>query len=120
MVRQRAEMGNAVQATVGIGLGSLLGTMPNFFGVPVGSDIAHKADYSEHQHELGFSSKSFSWVSDGAVGSVSHIALAPCQCELAMGLCGAAVTAREITRSVIPRHACPQCLQVYTEQAKHD
>jgi hypothetical protein len=113
-------MGNAVQATVGIGLGSLFGSMPNFFGVPVGSDVARIADYPEHQHELGFSSQSYFWVSEGAVGSVSHIALTPRQSELAMGLCGAAVTAREITRSVIPRHACPQCLQVYTEQARRD
>jgi hypothetical protein len=94
--------------------------MPNFFGVPVGSDIARIADYPEHQPELGFSSKSYSWVTDGAVGSVSHIALTPRQSELTAGLCSTAVTAREITRSVIPRHACPRCLQVYTEQEKRD
>jgi hypothetical protein len=94
--------------------------MPNFFGVPVGSDVARIADYPEHQHELGFSSTSYSWVTDGAVGSVSHIALTPRQSELTASLCGAALTARAITRSVIPRHACPQCLQIYTEQEQRD
>jgi hypothetical protein len=92
--------------------------MPNFFGIPGGPDVARIPDYPEHQYEFGFSSQFYSWVSDGAVGSVSHIALAPRQGELALGFCGAAVTAREITRSVIPRHACSQCLQIYAEQAK--
>jgi hypothetical protein len=113
-------MGNAVQVTVGIALGCLFGTMANFFGIPVRSDAARMADYPESQQELGFSSKSHFWISDGAVGSVSHIALAPHQSELTASFCGAAVAAREITRSVIPRHACPQCLQIYTEQAKRD
>jgi hypothetical protein len=98
----------------------LLGTMPNFFGAHGGPDVARITDYPEHRHELGFSSKFYSWVSDGAVGSVSHIVLTPRASELAVGLCDAAVTAREITQSVIPRHACLQCLQLYSEKATRD
>jgi hypothetical protein len=96
----------------------LFGMMPNFFGAHGGPAVARISAYPEH--ELGFSSKFYSWVSDGAVGSVSHIALTPRPSELAVGLCDAAVTAREITRSVIPRHACLQCLQIYSEQATRD
>jgi hypothetical protein len=120
MVHRRAEMRNAAQATVGTGLEEATGTMPNFFGAHGGPDVARIREYPERQLELGFSSKFYSWVSDGAVGSVSHIALTPRPSELAVGLCDAAVTAREITRSVIPRHACLHCLQIYSEQRKRD
>jgi len=77
-------------------------------------------DYPDHQYELGFSSKRYAWVSDGAPGSLSHIALTPRQFNPVRGLCGTAVAAIEIKRSVLPRHACPQCLQLYSEQAKRD
>ena len=56
---------------------------------------------------------------NGAFGSVSHIALTPRQFNPVTGLCGA-VSAVEINRSVLPKHAGPQCLQLYTEQAKRD
>ena len=68
-------------------------------------------DDRDDQHRLGFGSKRYAWVSNGGSGSVSHIALTPRLFNPVTGLCGTAVTAREITRSVIPRHACPQCLQ---------
>jgi hypothetical protein len=77
-------------------------------------------DYPNHQHQLGFSSKRYAWVSNGASGSVSHIALTPRQFNPVTGLCGTPVAAIEIKRSVLPQHACPQCLQLYTNQAKSD
>jgi hypothetical protein len=77
-------------------------------------------DYPDHQHQFGFSSKRYAWVSNGAFGSVSHIALTPRQSNPVTGLCGTAVAAIDIKRSVLPKHACPQCLQLYTEQAKRD
>jgi len=77
-------------------------------------------DYPDHQHELGFSSRRYAWVSDGASGSVSHIALMPRQFNPVTGLCGTAVAAVDIKRSVLPRQACPQCLQLYIKRAKRD
>jgi hypothetical protein len=58
------------------------------------------ADYPDHQHELGFSSKRYAWVSDGASGSVSHIALTPRQFNPVIGLSAARPEGREFLRGM--------------------
>jgi hypothetical protein len=78
------------------------------------------ADSPEDQPRLGFSSKRYAWVSNGTSGSVSHIAVTPRQLNSVTGLCGMAVVAVEIIRSVLPSDACPQCLQLYIQQSKSD
>jgi hypothetical protein len=71
-------------------------------------------------HERWLVSKRYAWVSNGASGSFSHIALTPREFNPVRGLCGTAVASVEVKRSVALRHACPQCLELYTECSKHD